>query len=227
LVERVGERQLLRAELSQDMTDQFGSQAVSQLEFFIVASVRPRRTRCPHRGLGELSALDQQFCEVISLTQLGRITGRYEWCGAGRPPCPRVWPAHAFIAKHVYQFPTTSALLEALRTRSTLRRLCGWESAGDIPSEPTFSRRLGHVPIIVPHPCGGEKIPLAPAEAQPFKERSASERINRLLKNGMADGGCGCGAPATVSAPKRRMFAVYSVVSCCFFLGRRDGLPLC
>jgi hypothetical protein len=90
--------------------------------------------------LGELSTLDQQFCEVISLAQLGRFTGSYEWCGEGRPPCARVWLAHAFIAKHVYQFPTTGALIEALRSRPTLRRLCGWESEGDIPSEPTFSR---------------------------------------------------------------------------------------
>lgn len=90
--------------------------------------------------LGELSALDKQFCEVISLTQLGRLTDSYEWCGEGRPPCARVWLAHAFIAKHVYQFPTTAALIDALRSRPTLRRLCGWESAGDIPSEPTFSR---------------------------------------------------------------------------------------
>lgn len=42
--------------------------------------------------------------------------------------------------QHVYQFPTTGALIEALHARPTLRRLCGWESAGDIPSEPTFSR---------------------------------------------------------------------------------------
>jgi len=90
--------------------------------------------------IGPLTALDQQFCEVISLTQLGRFTGLYEWCGEGRPPCTRLWLAHAFIAKHVYQFPTTAALIEALRTRPTLRRLCGWESSGEIPSEPTFSR---------------------------------------------------------------------------------------
>jgi hypothetical protein len=90
--------------------------------------------------LGELSALDQQFCAVISLTQVGRFTDHYEWCGDGRPPCARVWLAHAFIAKHVYQLPTTAALLEALRSRPTLRRLCGWDSAGDLPSEPTFSR---------------------------------------------------------------------------------------
>ncbi len=47
---------------------------------------------------------------------------------------------HAFIAKHVYQFPTTGALLDALKSRLRLRQLCGWESAGEIPSEPTFSR---------------------------------------------------------------------------------------
>ena len=90
--------------------------------------------------LGELSALDQRFCEVISLTQLGRFTAGYEGCGEGRPPCARIWLAHAFIAKSVYQFPTTTALIEALQARPMLRRLCGWESPGDIPSEPTFSR---------------------------------------------------------------------------------------
>jgi len=93
--------------------------------------------------IGPLSALDQQFCEVISLTQLGRFTGVYEWCGEGRPPCSRLWLAHAFIAKHVYQFPTTGALIDALKTRPTLRRLCGWDSVSEIPSEPTFSRAFG------------------------------------------------------------------------------------
>lgn len=90
--------------------------------------------------LGPLSALDQQFCEVISLTDLGRFTRRYEWCGNGCPPCPRVWLAHAFIAKSVYQFPTTGALIDALKFRPLLRQLCGWDSAGEVPSEPAFSR---------------------------------------------------------------------------------------
>ena len=90
--------------------------------------------------IGSLSALDHQFCQVISLTDLGRFTRRYEWCGHGCPPHERTWLAHAFIAKHVYQFPTTSALIDALKTRPTLRQLCGWESPGHIPSEPTFSR---------------------------------------------------------------------------------------
>lgn len=49
--------------------------------------------------LGPLTALDQQFCEVISLTALGRLTGVYEWCGEGRPPCSRLWLAQAIICQ--------------------------------------------------------------------------------------------------------------------------------
>ena len=56
------------------------------------------------------------------------------------------------------------------------------DSAYDAPPIHAFSRPLGHVPIIDPHPRGGEKLPLAPAEAQRFKEPSASERGNSLLK---------------------------------------------
>ena len=53
--------------------------------------------------------MDQQFCEVMALTDPGRFIRRYAWGGNGCPPCPRTWLAHAFIAKSVYQFPTTSA----------------------------------------------------------------------------------------------------------------------
>ena len=45
--------------------------------------------------LGALSALDPQFGEVISLTDLGRFTRRYEWFGNDAPPSPRIWLAHA------------------------------------------------------------------------------------------------------------------------------------
>ena len=90
--------------------------------------------------VGPLSALDEQFSEVLALADLGRFTRPYQWCGNGAPPHARVWLMQAFIAKSVYQSPTTTALIEALASRPTLRRLCGWESAGDIPSEPTFSR---------------------------------------------------------------------------------------
>ena len=56
------------------------------------------------------------------------------------------------------------------------------DSAYDAPQIHAFSAQLGHGPIIDPNPRRGEKIPLAPAQAQRFKERSAAERVNRLLK---------------------------------------------
>jgi len=90
--------------------------------------------------LGWLGERDQHFVQVISLLPLGPFLPRYRWKGIGCPPHERVWLLHAFIAKAVYGFATTELLLDALRTRATLRRLCGWETLGDIPSNSTFSR---------------------------------------------------------------------------------------
>jgi len=90
--------------------------------------------------LGPLSALDVQFSTLLALADLSRFARPYAWCGNGAPPHARVWLMQAFLAKSVYQLPTTAALREALGSRPTLRRLCGWDSAGEVPSEPTFSR---------------------------------------------------------------------------------------
>ena len=56
------------------------------------------------------------------------------------------------------------------------------DSAEDAPQIHAFSRSLGPVASIAPHPRGGNKLPLAPAEAARFKERNAAERVNSLLK---------------------------------------------
>ena len=89
---------------------------------------------------GELGPLDRRFVRVIALLPLGGFVSRYAWPGVGRPPKERIWLLHAFIAKTVYKFPTNKALIEALRSRATLRGLCGWETAGQVPTESTFSR---------------------------------------------------------------------------------------
>jgi hypothetical protein len=90
--------------------------------------------------IGELTDKDRQFVEVLSLVPLGSFLEPYRWQGIGRKPDERAWILHAFIAKSVYQFPTTRALLDALQSRPVLRRLCGWERREDIPEEWTFSR---------------------------------------------------------------------------------------
>jgi hypothetical protein len=58
----------------------------------------------------------------------------------GNPDDDRRPVARAFVAKAIFDFPTTRVLLDQLRTSPVLRRVCGWERAGDIPSESTFSR---------------------------------------------------------------------------------------
>ena len=58
----------------------------------------------------------------------------------GRPEEDRAALARAFIAKAVFDVPTTRGLIERLEVDGRLCRLCGWSGAGRLPSEATFSR---------------------------------------------------------------------------------------
>jgi hypothetical protein len=60
-------------------------------------------------------------------------------------PKSREQIARAFIAKSVYNFQTTSDLIDRLRIDRTLRILCGWRYLNDIPSEATFSRAFNEL----------------------------------------------------------------------------------
>jgi hypothetical protein len=48
--------------------------------------------------------------------------------------------ARAFLAKAIFNMPHTRALRDRLQHDVTLRRLCGWERAAQIPDESVFSR---------------------------------------------------------------------------------------
>lgn len=58
----------------------------------------------------------------------------------GRPRESRRAMARAFVAKAVYNDPTTVGLLERVRTERNVCRICGWDHPGEVPSEATFSR---------------------------------------------------------------------------------------
>lgn len=154
--------------------------------------------------LGELGEKDHQFVQVVSLLPLGPLLPRYDWKGLGCPPHARVWMIHAFIAKEVYQFATREALLDALRARPTLRRLCGWESAAEIPSVSTFCRAFAqfaadelpqkiHEALIKTH-CGPKlvghvsrdataiSVPERPAPAPPAVPAGARRKRGRPRK---------------------------------------------
>jgi hypothetical protein len=60
--------------------------------------------------------------------------------GRGRMPDDRRALARAFVAKAVLGVPTTAALIERLAVDKSLRRICGWERAKQVPSAATFSR---------------------------------------------------------------------------------------
>ena len=89
--------------------------------------------------LGELTGKQQQLIEVLEIAQ---IETHLPYVGQvpGRPPEDRCAIARAFVAKAVYNLPTTEMLLDQLKSDITLRRICGWEKKQGIPSRATFSR---------------------------------------------------------------------------------------
>ena len=75
--------------------------------------------------------------EVVRIEDLVKDSGR-GW--PGRPANDRQALARAFVAKAFYNMNTTTELIDRLKGCRNLRRICGWERAGEVPNESTFSR---------------------------------------------------------------------------------------
>ena len=90
--------------------------------------------------LGPLSPKEIEFVRIVEFCQLHTLMAPYQWKGNGRKPLPRLAMAKAFVAKMVWNLPTTEDLLSFLQVSPNLRRLCGWEGPKDIPDRATFSR---------------------------------------------------------------------------------------
>ena len=90
----------------------------------------------------ELLPLTNQHRQLVAILELIRIEDfiftDFQWMG--RPLASRKAMARAFIAKCVNNLPTTRKLYQDLQVDVNLRRICGWESRKDIPSESTLSR---------------------------------------------------------------------------------------
>lgn len=89
--------------------------------------------------LGELSGPAKRLVASLEMVPLARFVP----CGrgwVGRPSKDRLAIASAFVAKAIYGFATTRALLDALAHDAQLRKICGWENAWQVPHEATFSR---------------------------------------------------------------------------------------
>jgi len=88
---------------------------------------------------GPLSAHHKLLVSILGLLRIEAFLP--SWRGlVGRPPAERAALARAFVAKAVFNFPTTGLLITMLSADKTLRHLCGWQRASEVPSESTFSR---------------------------------------------------------------------------------------
>jgi len=90
----------------------------------------------------DLGPLTEKHKQVITVFEMARVEAYVQtWHGLpGRPPADRRALCRAFVAKAVLGLAMTTMLIERLKVDKTLRRLCGWERLGQLPSEATFSR---------------------------------------------------------------------------------------
>ena len=89
--------------------------------------------------LDPLTEKQQQLVSILELVRIETYLLRYDGC-EGRPQKSRSAIVRSFVAKMVYNMDTTTTLIERLKTDKNMRRICGWESTRDLPSESTFSR---------------------------------------------------------------------------------------
>ena len=92
--------------------------------------------------VGELQTKHRRLVAVLDMVAVEGFVGVRSG-GSGRPVEDRSALARAFIAKAVWDFPTTRDLMDRLACDPVLRRLCGWARVVEIPSESTFSRAFG------------------------------------------------------------------------------------
>ena len=90
--------------------------------------------------LDPVTAALEQLIIVLDTIGLAAYVPSPRRHGRGRKPEDRRALARAFVAKAVLGLPTTAAVIERLAIDKSLRRICGWESAREVPSEATFSR---------------------------------------------------------------------------------------
>ena len=89
--------------------------------------------------LGPMGARYELFVTVLELVRVEALLPCIDGL-VGRPVEDRAALARAFMAKAVFDIPTTRALIERLQVNGRLCRLCGWSGVGRLASEATFSR---------------------------------------------------------------------------------------
>ena len=88
----------------------------------------------------ELTEKQYQLAALLELLRVEQfVTGPSPY-QVGAKPADRRCLARAFVAKAFYNATDTKAFRERLRGDPALRKICGWQSRRQVPSEATFSR---------------------------------------------------------------------------------------
>ncbi len=88
----------------------------------------------------QLGVLSSKESKLIKILDFAQIENNITVVKITNTPKDREEMARSFIAKSVYNMQTTRDLIDRLKIDRTLRVLCGWRYAKDIPSETKFSR---------------------------------------------------------------------------------------
>jgi Transposase DDE domain len=91
--------------------------------------------------IGPISEKHKKLIAILELIKIEHFVNLHCHNGFfGRPPKDRVPLARAFIAKIVLKLEFTNQLRDHLFSDKQLRRICGWNSSREIPSESKFCR---------------------------------------------------------------------------------------
>jgi hypothetical protein len=113
------------------------SETISWLKTRVQDNLFPHLKECFNDPLTQIQKDLVTSLEVIEIEK-HVSSPLYHWMG--RTPEDRRPIARAFVAKAVYDLPTTRMLVDMLHTMPNLRMICGFLRRNDIPSESTFSR---------------------------------------------------------------------------------------
>ena len=85
---------------------------------------------------GRLTEKERHLVEILEIMRIEEFLKCQGSSLVGRPSTDRVAIARAFVAKAVLNLSTTVSLLDNLRSRPALRKVCGWEPLNCLNSLP-------------------------------------------------------------------------------------------
>jgi hypothetical protein len=152
-----------------------------QALFSLINSIQQRLFPFIEGNIAPLTEKEREFVRAAEMAAVGKYSKVLKkWIGNGRKPHSRKAIAHAFIAKAVWNFPTTLLLIDCLKSSQTLRmaarRLAEWTSRqfrAVFRQEPAMAPVLKQTALpVIERPTAPELKPTITPSAVPTITRS-------------------------------------------------------